>query len=575
MKKEKIEILQKAKEITTNEVQLLQWPYFCVSTAQPNDTQVEYTEILKLHGNEIRRRWVVRCHDDFGWPGQLEADVWRAVEHIMHIQRENGTLSNPVVTTLSEIRRYMPGKWRGGNNLQLTIKAIKCLTHTMVECDFFYDAHEKISRNASFSLIHEWRFDKRIISSGKEVLGKTKLLIHPDVFNNIAAVHVRPLDRGFRDGIRSWLAKRLYEVLGVKFYALRKKKVPYRTRYSRLCALMGCKRQKYLSQAKQIFGRAHKELQKSHFIGKIEWYSCTTDKNDWVVHYWPGERAVNECKNEYFNMEEIANPLFVEKIPKTGSNPVWLEQTNSDESAATVKIVSRFIEDSSNEGSDRNRADKEALSLNGDLSETDVSSQCSDEHKLTVDEVIVAFEKTTGSTRRISGLSEAENELYQRWNDLGVTIDVVVEGIKRVMTLENELSRKSGRKNRSIWSLDYCAWAIWDVFNKKNQASLTKDEHVSFCDPQTNKKYPSKDDYSYNHAIEWENICVYLKKWLAPKNYAQVIKEIISSRVEDKTLYLVVSDLYWKDRIFDVYETHLIEAFGTEVLEIEVDRGSA
>ena len=605
MKKEKIEILQKAQEITTNEVQLLQWPYFCVSTAQPSDTQVEYTELLNLNGSELRRRWVVRCHDNFGWPGQLEADVWRSVEHIMHKQRESGMLSNPVVTTLGQIRRYMPSKWRGGSNLKLIVKAIKCLAHTIVECDFFYDAQEKVSRNASFSLIHEWRFDHKRKENGKDVLEKTKLLIHPDVFNNIAAIHVRPLDRGFRDELRSWLAKRLYEVLGVKFYALRKKKVPYCTRYSRLCALLGCKRQHYLCHAKLIIGRAHKELQEQKFLGKVEWYPCARDTRDWVLHYWPGERAVNEWDNKYFKqVVNFADPIFVESLPETGQDPVWMEQLESDESSVVVDVVSGNNE-RKRSGNKSNRTTKNAASnresskenkkstsahKSQPLSKTSNSRPVPDEiesaqidtnreihkkTKLSEEAVVAVFEQMTGSSRRMTKLSEAERKLLNSWMDAGVTIDIIVSGISQVLQIEKDRSIRTGEDIRSIWSIDYCAWSVWDVFSKKLRCYEDNSVVKNQKDNVEEHVVPiQEENCAYEHINEWSKVCLHLEDWLAPKNYAQVIQKILASRLEHGTLHLVVSDPYWRDYIFETYQTHLLEASGADALEIEVVRGS-
>ena len=557
MKKKEIENLQRAKEITTNEVQLLQWPYFCVSTAQPNDTEVEYTEILKLNGSEIKRRWVVRCHDSFGWPGQLEADVWRSVEHVMHQQREIGVLSNPVVTTLGQIKRYMPSKWRGGTDLKRIINAIKCLSCTMVECDFFYDAREKISRNASFSLIHEWRFDRKLRKDGKEVIDRTMLLIHPDVFNNIAAFHVRPLDRGFRDCLKSWLAKRLYEVLGVKFYALRKKNVPYRTRYSRLCALLGCKRQKYLSQAKQIFGRAHRELQKNNFLEKVEWYRCTTDHRDWVIHYYPGRRAVSEFSASYFGIEKTNDPVFVEKLPEIEQKPVWMEQIDSDESSATVDVISGCAKKevaSSRKGS--------LYEKNIGISNLDLSSD--KEHELSLKLVLENFEKITGEKRRTSGLSDAERKLLSMWKDAGVTLDIISSGIKKVVELEEKSAKMTGKPVRSIWSIDYCAWAVWELFGKTLHVNnIVQDKE------KTEKK--EENNQLYEQADGWEQICSNLKEWIAPKNYEQLIKEIVSSRIDGKTICLVVSDPYWMDCILSTYKNHFINASGADDLIIDVN----
>lgn len=570
-KNDEISVLQKAKEITTNEVQLLQWPYFCVSTAHSNDTEFAYTELLKLHGGEIKRRWVVRCHDTFGWPGQLEADVWRSVEHIMHLQRERGTLSNPVITTLGQIRKYMPGRWRGGRDLKLIVKAIKCLTHTRVDCDFFYDARQKISRNASFSLVHEWMFERRRKPDGTEVLEKTKLLIHPDVFNNIAAAHVRPLDRGFRDGLSSWLGKRLYEVLGVKFYALRKKEVPYRTRYSRLCALLGCKRQRYLSYAKRILGRAHKELQESEFLGQVEWYPCTTDPKDWVIHYWPGERARREWTSEYFQRGDFSIPLFMEDLPTTDSEPVWMEGLQSDETQTTAEVVSRVFDNPESRGRLPSAQAQAQIGSAPPVASTPAGDGPA-VGELTDEAVITTFERVTGSSRRMRSLSEAERAHLQSWREAGVTLEVVEAGIHRVLERASEGDRSLGRISCSVWSLDYCAWAIREVYEERLRVDEGRNRQREVeCLRRAAADNRAKRSKTYAHMTEWTAVCERLKSWLTPRNYTQVTRGIVSSRLNEKTLELVVCDPYWRDHILGTYRSYFLEASGAEALEVEVE----
>jgi len=101
------------------------------------------------------------------------------------------------------------------------------------------------------------------------------------------------------------VASRLYEVLGVKFYGLRNKRENFICyRYSKLCQLLPVTPFKQLSRSKQQLNPAHQELKDTGFISKFEWIE--NGKNDWLIYYWPGERARKEMKDNrvkqlYFN----------------------------------------------------------------------------------------------------------------------------------------------------------------------------------------------------------------------------------------------------------------------------------
>ena len=544
-KKRRIDVLERALEATTNEVQLLQWPYFCISTDHIDDTEMEYSETVRAHGQEITRNWVVRCHSSFGWPGQLEANVWRSIEHIMHCQRAVGVLTNPIVTTLSEIRRYMPGKSRGGSNLKAVIKAIKCLAHTKVDADFFYDAKEKLPRNASFSLVEEWEFVPNRRPDGAQRLEKTKLFINPNVFDNIAVGYVRPLDRGFRDNLRRWLAKRLYELLGVKFYALRKTRNPYRTRYKRLCGLLGCKQQRKFSKAKLILGRAHCELQESGFLSKVEWYSCKDDTGDWVIHYWPGWRAMAEWSRGHFKQAEIAKPLLVEALPETEAEPKWVEELEPDESGIVVEVVSTKTHDELEE-----KKGQKPIGLEEGV-------------------VIAAFERATGERRRMRKLSEAERALLDEWRLAGLDEGDITAGVWRVMKQERERSRRMGRSPREIWSLDYCAWAIWEAFEDRQQR-YQQERETRRVEEKPRVDVGQLMLFEYSHVEEWPAVCAQLRMRLSPQNYARWIDGILGSRLDGTKLRLIVPDPFFREYLLDNYGKELMEEFGATEVEVEV-----
>jgi len=114
---------------------------------------------------------------------------------------------------------------------------------------------------------------------------------------SLQAFYVKPIDYNFWLSL-SPLAQRIYELSGLKFYG--QKNSPYITyEYPQLCSLMPIKAQQYLSDAKRILKRAHRQLEDADWFDNVEWVvpdkqrSFNSDR-PWVLRYYPGPRAKAE-----------------------------------------------------------------------------------------------------------------------------------------------------------------------------------------------------------------------------------------------------------------------------------------
>ncbi|GAI77341.1 unnamed protein product, partial [marine sediment metagenome] len=112
---------------------------------------------------------------------------------------------------------------------------------------------------------------------------------------NLNSRHTKPIDYTYWRSLKSKIASRLYEILGVKFYGIRNKKEDHiRYKYSTLCQLLPVTPYRYFSDAKWQLNFAHDELKDSGFIVEYEW--SENGKKDWLIYYWPGERAKEEIR---------------------------------------------------------------------------------------------------------------------------------------------------------------------------------------------------------------------------------------------------------------------------------------
>ncbi|MBA7495890.1 hypothetical protein ES702_06486 [subsurface metagenome] len=83
--------------------------------------------------------------------------------------------------------------------------------------------------------------------------------------------------------------------MGVKFYGLRNKREKFICyKYSKLCQLLPATPHEYISLAKQQLDPGNNELIDTGFISKFDW--SENGNKDWLIYYWPGERAKEEMK---------------------------------------------------------------------------------------------------------------------------------------------------------------------------------------------------------------------------------------------------------------------------------------
>jgi hypothetical protein len=139
-----------------------------------------------------------------------------------------------------------------------------------------------------------------IIFKGKQLedgtIAETNLLYLSGIYlQSLNSFYVKPTDYDYLQSLKSKIASRLYEILGVKFYGLRDKRENFICyRYSKLCQLLPVTPHEYISLAKQQLDPGNNELKETDFISKYEW--SENGKEDWLIYYWPGERAKEEMK---------------------------------------------------------------------------------------------------------------------------------------------------------------------------------------------------------------------------------------------------------------------------------------
>jgi hypothetical protein len=489
-------MVEQALSATTAEVHTHQYPIFHLTPHKPTDSRITYTETVKQGGETLTRQWAVSVQPYYGWPGQHEAEVWRAIEHIIHIRRLAGTLKNPLLTSFSEIREHMSGKGKGGTNVARIKHSLGCLGSTKIESDLFYNSDTRIRAGVAFSLLASVLYYYKDLPGGRRLIDKLSIRLPEELFINIQNRHIRPLDKGFRDGLDRWIAKRLYELLGIKFFALRKKFEPYRTRYSRLCSLVGITRQMHLSWARRVLGRAHEELAREGFLSKVEWFAVTGEERDWVLSYWPGERARAEWRQGYWVKHEPPALLLVDKLPPTELEPAWVDELSANETGVSAQLESdeppllhqpmiplevEAPEELDPAPDSRPRSSRDAPRGSSRARQPTPVPQGHPGPSTGVSAyaqaAIEAFERATGKHRRLARLTEAERAALAKWETLGVSVQDIEQGTRQVLS---EFKRRSAQEgtSRDVVSLAYASGAVLDAAAKRQELEWMRQETI-------------------------------------------------------------------------------------------------
>jgi hypothetical protein len=278
--------------LVRSEVNFLTYPFFCLDNRWHTDRlKIEYHRTLDRGEGREEIAWRVLAHQEYGLPGPFDWELHKAIEAI--INERGFPVRNPIPFSMRDVCRRM-GVTYSGRTAEAIKAAFLRITSTMVESKCtFYSKPKKRWLEDNFHL-----YD-RVVYRGDEIpdsavpADTNYLFLGSWYLENLNALYVSLLDPHYRRSLSVALARRLYEILGVKFYGLRAPKAPgLRYAYSTVCALLPVKRYRYLSDAHRQLDPAHRELIATGFLERVEWQTVAGTPPEWYLHYVPGRRAL-------------------------------------------------------------------------------------------------------------------------------------------------------------------------------------------------------------------------------------------------------------------------------------------
>jgi hypothetical protein len=285
--------------IINSEVNLLFFPFFALSTkGLKKKVETEYRDIVIRDGKRIEILWNVAAHAKYGYPGPFDREVHKAIERIITgFFKKYGHIENPIcLGSLYNICNLMNIKEYGGYQYREIRSALERIKTTVIKSEgSFYYKGEKQWISKVFSLYDSVVFKGEQLTNGH--IADSNFIYLSDLYiQSLNSFYIKPIDYTYLQSLKSKIASRLYEILGIKFYGIKNKKEgSIRYKYSTLCQLLPVTPFKQLSRSKQQLNPAHNELKDTGFISQFKW--SENGKKDWLLYYWPGERAKKEMKD--------------------------------------------------------------------------------------------------------------------------------------------------------------------------------------------------------------------------------------------------------------------------------------
>ena len=278
-----------------SEVNLLLLPFFAVSREDAYRRDgLEYKARIQREKGEEKISWKVLPSSDYGYPTPFDKRVYKGIEEL--VNREGLPIENPLKFSIYKLCGLIGRDDPGGKDYREVKKSLEKMVATTIKTKgAYYLKGDKRYIDDIFSLFSRVVFAGERKADG-QVAETNRLYLNSWLLDNLNEHYVRPLDYDYYKDLDTEIAKRLYELLGVKFYgSLNQGHSFIRYNYNTLCKLIPLQKQRYKSKAKQIMEPAHQELTDTDFLKGVEWQDT---KNGLKIYYHPGEKPIREVRDK-------------------------------------------------------------------------------------------------------------------------------------------------------------------------------------------------------------------------------------------------------------------------------------
>jgi len=211
-------------KIINSEVNLLVFPFFALSTKTlKKKLETEYRDVVKRGDQKIEILWNVSANPKYGYPGLFDREIHKVIEQIItETLRRSGKIENPVpLGSLYNLLKKADIDL-GGMQYRKTKEALGRITTTSIKSKgTFYNKERKEWIEDIFHLYERVVFKGKKLPNG-EIADNNYLFLGSWYLQSLNSFYIKPINYHYLQSLKSKIASRLYEILGVKFYLLNK-----------------------------------------------------------------------------------------------------------------------------------------------------------------------------------------------------------------------------------------------------------------------------------------------------------------------------------------------------------------
>lgn len=222
----------------------------------------------------------------YGLPTTSDLDYYRAFLKLLDERAEQtGEIPEPIPLPTKTLIRYA-GKQASAREVRAVQDWIRRSHYTGIQGFYYCAATGDYVEIGDEPLFPRYLIRGQRLANGEEA--DTHYVWLASWFRaNYLHHHLRPLDLAFHLRLRKPIAKSLYPLLELGWYATGGK--PYTKSYPDLCREFLLQEYSYVSQLKQQLDPAHRELAREHFLADWE-YRPAAKGSSWVITYHPGPK---------------------------------------------------------------------------------------------------------------------------------------------------------------------------------------------------------------------------------------------------------------------------------------------
>lgn len=242
----------------------------------------------RTNGDGTRTTLTIRIigTGSYGLPNTSDLDYYRAFLKLLDdLTDQTGQLPNPIRIATKTLLRYA-GKQASAREFRAVTDWIRRSHYTGIQ-GFYYDAASgDYVEIGDEPLFPRYRIRGQRLDNGD--LATTHYVWLASWFRaNYLHHYLRPMDLAFHRRLRKPIAKALYPLLELGWYATGGK--PYTKSYHDLCHDFLLHESPHLARIKQQLDPAHRELTAERFLERWD-YRLAATGHTWVITYYPGPK---------------------------------------------------------------------------------------------------------------------------------------------------------------------------------------------------------------------------------------------------------------------------------------------